>query len=95
MSTGEERQVLALLNAPADEDGNLPRVLPLFERARASLDAEGVDPDASEVQGPTFVVLAEAAAERGEFEVAEACVQTFAALAPPHDQVSRADAHSR
>jgi hypothetical protein len=80
--------LLQLLDKPLPEGAGASSVLPLFERARASLDSEGVDPDATGVQPSLFVRFAEAAIERNEADVAEACVQTFLALSPAHDQVS-------
>lgn len=89
-STSEERQVLAALQPAAleGESKSEDSVLQLFERTRASLDLEGVDPDASRTNAASFVLLAEAALDRGEAEVCAASVQTYLSLGPAHDQVS-------
>lgn len=89
-STSEERQVLAALRPVTleGESKSEDSVLQLFERSRASLDLEGVDPDASRTNAASFVLLAEAALARGEAEVCEASIQTYLSLGPAHDQVS-------
>jgi hypothetical protein len=89
MSGAEEREVLLRLVKAHEEESFSSKVAELFEQARSTLDEQRTNPDALGFHPSTFVKIAEEAASSGNFAVAEASVQSFFGLAPPHDQVSR------